>query len=223
MGSFFFLIQDKSVSNLSDVWLLNILWKHQFNWCIWVELTVSVCINRQKPWRQEPPCWTLQCITRMESSSCLETRRSNPSIFQVCVHVQKYLILTMFISVDSCYTLICLNPYLLFNLYITEYLRCFLICNVFLIDLWKIHHKSQWCNTKWIILYLGNKITEKSLPLFLESLEKQQEVGGNLWRLCLQVCFYSYLRGKNCSWSVGVCAQTSKEQHAAAPNSLVGK
>ncbi|XP_015229184.1 PREDICTED: leucine-rich repeat-containing protein 71 [Cyprinodon variegatus] len=32
----------------------------------------------------------------------------------------------------------------------------------------------------------GNKITEKSLPLFLASLEKQQEVGGNLWRLCLQ-------------------------------------
>ncbi|KAM4725176.1 leucine-rich repeat-containing protein 71 [Anableps anableps] len=32
----------------------------------------------------------------------------------------------------------------------------------------------------------GNKITEKSLPLFLASLEKQEDVGGNLQRLCLQ-------------------------------------
>lgn len=35
-------------------------------------------------------------------------------------------------------------------------------------------------------LWIGNKITEKSLPLFLSSLEQQTE-GGGLLRLCLQV------------------------------------
>uniref|UniRef100_A0A3B4ZCX8 Si:ch211-81a5.5 n=1 Tax=Stegastes partitus TaxID=144197 RepID=A0A3B4ZCX8_9TELE len=33
----------------------------------------------------------------------------------------------------------------------------------------------------------GNRITEKSLPLFLASLETQAEGRGGLWRLCLQV------------------------------------
>ncbi|XP_036001183.1 leucine-rich repeat-containing protein 71 isoform X1 [Fundulus heteroclitus] len=32
----------------------------------------------------------------------------------------------------------------------------------------------------------GNRITENALPLFLASLEKQEEAGGNLQRLCLQ-------------------------------------
>lgn len=36
-------------------------------------------------------------------------------------------------------------------------------------------------------VYVGNSITEKSLPLFLTSLGMQGE-GGGLLRLCLQVC-----------------------------------
>lgn len=36
-------------------------------------------------------------------------------------------------------------------------------------------------------VFVGNKITEKSLPVFLKSLKVQKE-GGGLLRLCLQVC-----------------------------------
>lgn len=38
------------------------------------------------------------------------------------------------------------------------------------------------------IVYVGNRITEKSLPLFLTSLEMQSDREGGLLRLCLQVC-----------------------------------
>lgn len=44
---------------------------------------------------------------------------------------------------------------------------------------------------KCIFVYVGNKITAKTLPLFLASLERQEDVGGNLQRLVLQVCFTS--------------------------------
>lgn len=40
-----------------------------------------------------------------------------------------------------------------------------------------------------LCVFVGNRITEKSLPLFLASLEMQGE-GGGLLRLCLQVWFW---------------------------------
>ena len=44
------------------------------------------------------------------------------------------------------------------------------------------------CACVCVFVCVGNRITEKSLPLFLKSVEMQGDEGG-LLRLCLQVCF----------------------------------